>query len=61
MATKELAVEQKEIRKVILVMVNELRDHLGAPRVRAFLWSATKSTNKDSDLIGSAVQKTPLA
>lgn len=63
MAIKQLAVDQKEVGdgKVILVItVYELRDHLGALRVRAFLRSVTNSTNKDPDLISSAVHKTPL-
>ena len=62
MATKQLAVEQKEVgdgKLILVITVDELRDHLGALTVRAFLWSVTKSY-KDPDLISSAVHKTPL-
>jgi len=63
MATKQPAAEQKEAgdgKVILLIAVDELRDHLGAPQAKAFLWSVTKSSNKDPDLIISAVHKTLL-
>lgn len=54
MATEQLAVKQKQVgdgNTILVSTVDELRDHLGALRVKAFLWSVTMSTNKDPDLI----------
>lgn len=57
MATEQPAADQKagDSKFILVITVDEIRNHLGALRVRAFLWSVTKSSNKGPDLISCAV------
>lgn len=57
MATEQPAADQKagDSKFILVITVDEIRNHLWALRLRAFLWSVTKSSNKGPDLISCAV------